>query len=185
MLELDNGAGATRFLTATKKYCWSAAGSSVRRARFIGSTDGSSRARRASAPSGRRQRRAPAALVTQGQVAELIAARPGERRALLEEAAGIVGLHARRHEAELRLRSAEANLRRVDDVLSTLEVQRQQLKKQVRQASRYRNVSSEIRSRWSDDPMAEVARCRASCRHGAGSASRGGARGDLGHERRR
>src|SRR5512147_2295769 len=87
-----------------------------------------------------------AALVTQGQVAEMIAAKPGERRALLEEAAGIVGLHARRHEAELRLRSAEANLHRLEDVLSTLEVQRQQLKKQVRQASRYRNVSSEIRS---------------------------------------
>ena len=66
-----------------------------------------------------------AALVTQGQVAQMIAAKPAERRALLEEAAGIVGLHARRHEAELRLQSAEANLRRVDDVLSTLDVQRQ------------------------------------------------------------
>src|SRR5512132_2318808 len=59
-----------------------------------------------------------AALVTQGQVAQMIAAKPAERRALLEEAAGIVGLHARRHEAELRLQSAEANLRRVDDVLA-------------------------------------------------------------------
>ena len=87
-----------------------------------------------------------AALVTQGQVAQMIAAKPAERRALLEEAAGIVGLHARRHEAELRLQSAEANLRRVDDVLSTLDVQRQQLKKQARQASRYRNISSQIRA---------------------------------------
>ena len=87
-----------------------------------------------------------AALVTQGQVAQMIAAKPAERRALLEEAAGIVGLHARRHEAELRLQSAEANLRRVDDVLSTLDVQRQQLKKQARQASRYRNVSQQIRA---------------------------------------
>ena len=87
-----------------------------------------------------------AALVTQGQVAQLIAAKPAERRTLLEEAAGIVGLQARRHEAELRLQSAEANLRRVDDVLSTLDVQRQQLKKQARQASRYRNISSQIRA---------------------------------------
>ena len=87
-----------------------------------------------------------AALVTQGHVAEMIAAKPTERRALLEEAAGIVGLHARRHEAELRLQSAEANLRRLDDVLSTLEVQRQQLKKQARQASRYRNISAQIRT---------------------------------------
>ena len=87
-----------------------------------------------------------AALVTQGHVAAMIAAKPAERRALLEEAAGIVGLHARRHETELRLRGAEANLRRLDDVLSTLDAQRQQLKKQARQASRYRNVSSQIRS---------------------------------------
>ncbi len=87
-----------------------------------------------------------AALVTQGHVAAMIAAKPAERRGLLEEAAGIVGLHARRHEAELRLRSAEANLRRLEDVLSTLDAQRQQLKKQARQASRYRNVSSHIRS---------------------------------------
>ncbi len=87
-----------------------------------------------------------AALVTQGQVAQMIAAKPAERRTLLEEAAGIVGLQARRHEAELRLQSAEANLRRVDDVLSTLDVQRQQLKKQARQASRYRNISSQIRA---------------------------------------
>ena len=87
-----------------------------------------------------------AALVTQGHVAAMIAAKPAERRGLLEEAAGIVGLHARRHEAELRLRGAEANLRRLEDVLSTLDAQRQQLKKQARQASRYRNVSSQIRS---------------------------------------
>ncbi|MBK8175253.1 MAG: AAA family ATPase [Rhodospirillales bacterium] len=85
------------------------------------------------------------ALVTQGQVSQLIAAKPAERRVLIEEAAGIVGLHARRHEAELRLQSAETNLRRLDDVLSTLAVQHQQLKKQTRQATHYRTLSSQIR----------------------------------------
>jgi chromosome segregation protein len=86
-----------------------------------------------------------AALVSQGQIGKLIAAKPADRRALLEEAAGISGLHSRRHEAELRLRGAETNLARVDDVLVTLETQLQSLKKQARQATRYRNLSAHIR----------------------------------------
>ena len=86
-----------------------------------------------------------AALVSQGQIGKLIAAKPADRRALLEEAAGISGLHSRRHEAELRLRGAETNLERVDDVLITLETQLQSLKKQARQATRYRNLSAHIR----------------------------------------
>src|SRR6478735_4535644 len=61
------------------------------------------------------------ALVRQGQIGELISAKPQQRRALLEEAAGISGLHSRRHEAELRLRAAEANLERVDDVIAQVE----------------------------------------------------------------
>jgi len=86
-----------------------------------------------------------AALVTQGQVASLIAAKPVERRVLLEEAAGISGLQPRRNEADQRLRAAETNLQRVEDVLVTLEVQRQALEKQLRQAARYRTVSESIR----------------------------------------
>jgi len=85
------------------------------------------------------------ALVSQGHIGEVIAAKPVQRRALVEEAAGITGLHARRHEAELRLRGAETNLERLDDVLLTLEAQHHALKKQARQASRYRNLSEAIR----------------------------------------
>ncbi|MBT5572050.1 MAG: chromosome segregation protein SMC [Alphaproteobacteria bacterium] len=85
------------------------------------------------------------ALVSQGRVGALIAAKPGDRRLLLEEAAGITGLHSRRHEAELRLRAAEGNLERLDDVLVTLDAQLQGLKKQVRQARRYKNISHDIR----------------------------------------
>ncbi|MGO8866256.1 MAG: chromosome segregation protein SMC [Alphaproteobacteria bacterium] len=85
------------------------------------------------------------ALVGQGRVSALINAKPTDRRSLLEEAAGITGLHSRRHEAELRLRGAEANLERLDDVLQTMEGQLQGLKRQARQASRYRNISDHIR----------------------------------------
>ena len=85
------------------------------------------------------------ALVSQGRVGALINAKPVDRRALLEEAAGITGLHSRRHEAELRLRAAEANLARLDDVIVTLESQLQALKKQARQAARYRNLNDHIR----------------------------------------
>jgi chromosome segregation protein len=85
------------------------------------------------------------ALVSQGRVSAVIAAKPVNRRALLEEAAGITGLHSRRHEAELRLRGAETNLERLDDILITLAAQLQSLKKQARQANRYRNISDHIR----------------------------------------
>ncbi|MBK8908149.1 MAG: AAA family ATPase [Rhodospirillales bacterium] len=85
------------------------------------------------------------ALLSQGQVGMLIAAKPKERRILLEEAAGITGLHSRRHEAELRLKAAAANLERVEDVLAALKTQIQSLEKQARQAARFRNVSERIR----------------------------------------
>jgi chromosome segregation protein len=85
------------------------------------------------------------ALVSQGRIGALINAKPGDRRLLIEEAAGITGLHSRRHEAELRLRAAENNLERLDDVLVTLDAQLQGLKKQVRQARRYKNISQDIR----------------------------------------
>ncbi|HEY2616643.1 MAG TPA: chromosome segregation protein SMC [Acetobacteraceae bacterium] len=84
-------------------------------------------------------------MVSQGRVGALITARPEDRRAVLEEAAGITGLHARRHEAELKLRAAEANLARADDLRGQLEVQLGTLKRQARQASRYRNISGAIR----------------------------------------
>jgi chromosome segregation protein len=86
------------------------------------------------------------ALVSQGKIGAVIAAKPTERRMLLEEAAGIRGLHSRRHEAELRLKGAEANLERLDDILVTLEAQMNGLKKQARQATRYRNLSDLIRT---------------------------------------
>ncbi|MFZ1413579.1 MAG: AAA family ATPase [Defluviicoccus sp.] len=85
------------------------------------------------------------AIVTQGQVASLIGAKPAERRALLEEAAGIAGLQTRRHETELRLNAAEANLQRADDTLATLRAQQQRLVEQVRQADHYRTLSERIR----------------------------------------
>ncbi len=85
------------------------------------------------------------AMVSQGRIGAIIAAKPEQRRALLEEAAGITGLHSRRHEAELRLRGAETNLERLDDILITLDTQLQSLKKQSRQATRYRNLSDHIR----------------------------------------
>ncbi len=85
------------------------------------------------------------AMVSQGRVGAVIGAKPVQRRALLEEAAGITGLHSRRHEAELRLKGAETNLERLEDIVTTLESQLQGLKKQARQATRYRNISDHIR----------------------------------------
>ncbi len=85
------------------------------------------------------------ALVSQGRVSGLINAKPTERRQVLEDAAGISGLHARRHEAELKLRAAETNLERLDDVLGTMQTQLASLKKQARQAIRYRELTDEIR----------------------------------------
>ncbi len=85
------------------------------------------------------------ALVHQGRIGEIIQAKPEQRRRVLEEAAGISGLHARRHEAELRLKAAETNLLRVEDVIGQLAAQVDGLKKQAKQAIRYRTVSSQVR----------------------------------------
>ena len=101
------------------------------------------------------------AMVSQGKVAAIVNARPEDRRALLEEAAGITGLHARRHEAELKLRAAEANLARADDVLGTLDAQLQTLKKQARQASRYRSIAAQLREAEETLYAARLARAAA------------------------
>jgi chromosome segregation protein len=85
------------------------------------------------------------ALVHQGRIGEIIQAKPEQRRRVLEEAAGISGLHTRRHEAELRLKAAESNLLRVEDVIGQLAAQMDGLKKQAKQAIRYRTVSGQVR----------------------------------------
>ncbi|MEP3783462.1 chromosome segregation protein SMC [Ascidiaceihabitans sp.] len=85
------------------------------------------------------------ALVRQGQISELINAKPKNRRRILEEAAGISGLYQRRHEAELKLKGAETNLARVDDVIEQLANQLAQLARQARQAARYREIGDELR----------------------------------------
>ncbi len=84
-------------------------------------------------------------MVSQGRIGAIVGAKPNDRRALLEEAANITGLHSRRHEAELRLRGAETNLERLDDVIAGLTEQRDSLRKQARQANRYRSVADRIR----------------------------------------
>lgn len=85
------------------------------------------------------------ALVSQGRVTQIINAKPLDRRLILEESAGISGLFARRHEAELRLRAADANMQRIEDILGGMEGRLNALKRQARQASRYRNVNAQIR----------------------------------------
>ncbi|HLK26215.1 MAG TPA: AAA family ATPase, partial [Caulobacteraceae bacterium] len=98
------------------------------------------------------------ALVRQGQVSELIAAKPQNRRLILEEAAGVSGLHGRRHEAELRLRAAEANMARLTDLALELDTALARLKREARQAERFKKAAAEIRRlqsallyvRWTD-----------------------------------
>ncbi|MBL8589316.1 MAG: chromosome segregation protein SMC, partial [Methylobacteriaceae bacterium] len=85
------------------------------------------------------------AMVRQGQIGELINAQPQARRRILEEAAGVAGLHSRRHEAELRLKGAEDNLVRLEDVLKQIEAQADNLKRQARQATRYKSLAADIR----------------------------------------
>src|SRR6187397_1949204 len=85
------------------------------------------------------------ALVHQGRIGEIIQAKPEQRRRVLEDAAGVAGLHARRHEAELRLKAAETNLTRVEDVIGQLAGQMDGLKKQARQAIRFREVAAKVR----------------------------------------
>ncbi|MFK4057666.1 chromosome segregation protein SMC [Brevundimonas sp. NPDC046655] len=106
------------------------------------------------------------ALVRQGQISELIAAKPQNRRRILEEAGGVAGLHTRRHEAELRLKAAETNLDRLDDIGRELETALNRLKREARQAEKYKKISAEIRAlqaallyvRWNDaKAAAEVA----------------------------
>ena len=85
-------------------------------------------------------------LVRQGQIDELISQKPEQRRKILEEAAGISGFHVRRHEAELRLNAANSNIDRLDDVLKELSSQIRSLRKQAREATRYKSLSEEIRN---------------------------------------
>ena len=85
------------------------------------------------------------ALVSQGRISAVIAAKPADRRQMLEEASGIAGLHVRRKDAEQRLRATEANLERLDTVISDQEARIQALRRQARQAERYRSLSDEIR----------------------------------------
>ena len=84
-------------------------------------------------------------LVRQGQIGEIVNAKPEQPRRILEDAAGIAGLHSRRHEAELRLKAAEGNLARIADILGQINSQMESLKRQTRQVKRYKVLSSEIR----------------------------------------
>ena len=110
------------------------------------------------------------ALVSQGRIAAVIAAKPAERRQMLEEAAGIAGLHVRRKDAEQKLRATEANLARLDDIMAGLDAQIASLRRQARAAERYKGLSDKIRlaearlvfARWRDSARAaEAARAEA------------------------
>ncbi|MXP14564.1 chromosome segregation protein SMC [Altererythrobacter confluentis] len=105
------------------------------------------------------------ALVSQGRIAAVIAAKPAERRQMLEEAAGIAGLHVRRRDAESKLRQTEANLARLEDLMAGLDTQMASLRRQAKQAERYTRLSDEIRiaearllfARWRDAAAAATA----------------------------
>jgi chromosome segregation protein len=84
------------------------------------------------------------ALVSQGKIAAVISAKPAERRAMLEEAAGISGLHVRRKDAEQKLRASEANLARLDDILAEMDNRAASLRRQARAAERYTELSTKI-----------------------------------------
>ena len=84
-------------------------------------------------------------IISQGRIGALVTAKPSDRRAILEEAAGILGLHARRHESELRLSSAENNLKRADELRRQQEKQLENLKKQAKEATKYKMISEEIK----------------------------------------
>jgi chromosome segregation protein len=85
-------------------------------------------------------------LISQGKIGSLVTSKPAERRAILEEAAGISGIHARREEAESRLDAAENNLKRADELKKQQEKQLDNLKKQAEEATRYKEISKEIKS---------------------------------------
>jgi len=105
------------------------------------------------------------ALVSQGRIAAVIAAKPAERRQMLEEAAGIAGLHVRRKDAEQKLRATETNLTRLDDLIADMEARTASLRRQARTAERYKALSEQIRlaearlifSRWRDAAQAAEA----------------------------
>jgi chromosome segregation protein len=105
------------------------------------------------------------ALVSQGKIAQVIAAKPAERRMMLEEAAGIAGLHVRRRDAEGKLRQTEANLARLEDLMAGLDSQIASLRRQAKQAERYTALSEQIRvaearllfARWRDAAAAAEA----------------------------
>ena len=84
-------------------------------------------------------------MISQGRIGALVTAKPTDRKAILEEAAGISGLHVRRHESELRLNSAENNLKRADELKRQQEKQLENLKKQALEASKYKLISEEIK----------------------------------------
>ena len=84
-------------------------------------------------------------MISQGRIGALVTAKPTDRRAILEEAAGISGIHVRRHESELRLNSAENNLKKADDLRRQQEKQLENLKKQAVEASKYKTISGEIK----------------------------------------
>tara|TARA_B100000902_G_scaffold387748_1_gene432327 strand:- start:57 stop:2453 length:2397 start_codon:yes stop_codon:yes gene_type:complete len=84
-------------------------------------------------------------IISQGRIGALVTAKPTDRRAILEEAAGISGLHVRRHEAELRLSAAENNLKRADELRRQQEKQLANLQKQAEEATKYKNISDEIK----------------------------------------
>jgi chromosome segregation protein len=110
------------------------------------------------------------ALVSQGKIGAIISAKPADRRAMLEEAAGISGLHVRRKDAEQKLRATETNLNRLNEVLGDMENRSAALRRQARAAERYRKLSADIRiaegrlifSRWRDAAAAaDVAKAEA------------------------
>ena len=84
-------------------------------------------------------------LISQGRIGQLVTAKPIERKSILEEAAGISGIHARRQEAETRLNAAENNLKRADELKKQQQKQLDNLKKQAEEATRYKEISKEIK----------------------------------------
>ena len=98
------------------------------------------------------------AIVDQGQVSRIINSKPQERRQILEEAAGISGIHARKHETELKLKSTENNLEKLEEIISNDKLRLKELSRQTNQAKRYKNIAENIRKteaiilyqRWND-----------------------------------
>jgi chromosome segregation protein len=111
------------------------------------------------------------ALVSQGRIAAVIAAKPAERRLMLEEAAGIAGLHVRRKDAEQKLRATEANLARLEDLMGQLDQQIGTLRRQARAAERYKALSDGSAGR-SAAGLRPLARCRCGRRSRPGRSAR-------------